>query len=57
MVRRLSVSAAVCMTRLPVGTEPVIDTLATPGCEARAAPVVPAPWTTLNTPGGKPASA
>ncbi len=56
MVTRLSVPAAVCITFLPVGTEPVTDTLATPGCAASKAPVAPRPCNTLNTPGGTPAS-
>jgi hypothetical protein len=41
----------------PVSGEPVKDTRRTPVCATRAAPTSsPIPWTTLNTPGGRPAS-
>jgi len=56
IVTRLREPAAVCITFLPVDTEPVSDTLATPGCSASSAPVLPRPCSTLNTPGGTPAS-
>jgi hypothetical protein len=39
-----------------VGTDPVSETLATRGSATSAAPTSPAPWMTLNTPGGAPAS-
>src|SRR5690242_6872472 len=44
------------MTLMPVAEDPVNVTLSTPGCATRAAPVAPAPVTTLSTPGGSPAS-
>ena len=48
-------SAAARPMRRAVGTEPVKEILATPGCETRAAPASsPMPWTTLRTPGGSP---
>ena len=41
----------------PVAVEPVKETLSTPGCETRWAPVVgPSPGTTLSTPAGIPTS-
>jgi hypothetical protein len=44
------------MTWIPLAVEPVKATLATPGWAARALPVEESPVTTLNTPGGNPAS-
>jgi hypothetical protein len=49
--------AAALITREPTAVEPVNATLSTPGCSASGAPAsAPKPVTTLNTPGGKPAS-
>ena len=54
---RLTRAAAAAWIALPVGTEPVNVTASTPGALTSAAPTAsPAPWTTLNTPGGMPAS-
>jgi hypothetical protein len=45
-------------TSAPTAVDPVNATLSTPGCAASAWPTAgPKPVTTLNTPGGKPASA
>ena len=45
-------------SRPAVGTEPVKQSRPTPGCAASGAPAsAPVPWTTLRTPGGRPASA
>jgi hypothetical protein len=50
-------SAAAVPTRRPAATEPVNVMCRTRGCRVRATPVVsPAPRTTLQTPGGSPAS-
>jgi hypothetical protein len=50
-------SAAARSIALPVSVEPVNVILGMPGCAAMAAPVTgPSPCTTLNTPGGMPAS-
>ena len=55
---RLIVPAATSCTRRPAATDPVNDTMSTPGCAASASPASgPTPWTTLNTPAGSPASA
>jgi len=43
-------------TAIPVGTEPVNDTLSVPGCSTSALPTWPAPVSTLSAPGGRPAS-
>ncbi|MNO65945.1 hypothetical protein D3C76_567220 [compost metagenome] len=43
-------------TAMPVGTEPVNDTLSVPGCSISALPTWPAPVSTFNAPAGKPAS-
>ncbi len=49
-------AAAAWMLR-PVATDPVNDRASTAGCSTSAAPAVsPRPCTTLNTPGGIPAS-
>ena len=49
--------AAPVITAEPTAVEPVNATLSTPGCSASGAPQSgPKPVTTLNTPGGKPAS-
>src|SRR5690606_21347786 len=54
---RFTVGAAFCATAMPARVEPVNDTIAMSGCEARAAPTVgPSPLTRLKTPGGTPAS-
>src|SRR5262249_7040476 len=51
-------SAAACATARPVAVEPVKAILSTPWCPASAAPTSrDSPVTTLNTPGGNPASA
>ncbi len=52
----LSVVAAAAMTRFPVGTEPVSEILAIPGCVESAAPTSPAPSTTEKSPFGAPDS-
>ena len=49
----MSVSDAAFITARPVGTEPISAIMATPGCDASAAPASRPPGTTLNTPGGK----
>ena len=49
-------SAALFITAMPVAVDPVKVTLSTPGSAVSAAPVSPAPVTTLKTPGGNPAS-
>jgi len=50
---RLRESAAARMTALPVVTSPVMETIATSGCDERAAPALsPWPVTTFSTPGG-----
>lgn len=48
--------AEAAMIRWPVSHEPVKAILSTSGWAERAAPVSPAPVTTLTTPGGTPAS-
>jgi hypothetical protein len=54
---RFTVSAAARDTSRPAAVDPVNDTMSTPGCAASAAPTTgPVPTTTLNTPGGRPAS-
>ena len=54
---RARCSAAPFITSLPVDVAPVNATLSTPGCATSGAPAPsPKPVTTLNTPGGKPAS-
>ena len=50
-VRRVPVPATARRMALPTSVEPVKATLSTPGWAARAAPVGPAPVTTLTTPG------
>src|SRR2546421_7549584 len=48
---------AACAIHFAVGTLPVNDTRAMRGSLTSLAPVVaPLPWTTLNTPGGRPAA-
>ena len=48
-------SEAAAITCRPASTEPVKLTIATCGCLAKALPIsAPAPFTTLNTPAGKP---
>ncbi len=44
------------MTRLPVPTSPVSETLATAGWRTSSSPARASPWTTLKTPSGTPAS-
>src|ERR671929_1476111 len=45
------------MIALPVVVSPVNETMSTPGWATSGAPAVsPKPWTTLNTPGGRPTS-
>src|ERR1041384_1704597 len=57
IVTRLFVAAAICITWRPTSVEPVNEILSTSGWRASAAPAVdPPPGTTLNAPGGKPAS-
>ncbi len=53
---RFVVGAAADITARPAREEPVMDTIATPGCSTRAAPTSAPPVTTLSTPGGRPAS-
>ena len=53
---RLQLPAAARMIFWPTSVEPVKAILSTPGCAASAAPASPKPVTTLNTPGGMPAS-
>jgi hypothetical protein len=53
---RLSVSAAVFITFLPVPVEPVTEIMRRSGCSTSAWPVSLPPVTTLSTPGGRPAS-
>src|SRR6059036_2681088 len=56
-VTRLLVSAAIFLTWRPTSVEPVNEILSTSGCRTSAAPAVdPPPQTTLNAPGGTPAS-
>ena len=56
-VMRVMLSMQAWPMSLPTSVEPVKLTLLTSGCETRGAPVPgPSPVTTLNTPGGKPAS-
>jgi hypothetical protein len=56
-VTRARCEAAPRMTARPVAVPPVKATLSTPGCSTSGAPASsPNPVTTLNTPGGKPAS-
>ncbi|MNF82551.1 hypothetical protein D3C84_648590 [compost metagenome] len=43
-------------TAIPVGTEPVNDTLSVPSCSISALPTAPAPLTTFRTPAGSPAA-
>ena len=52
----MSESAAVAMIRFAVLGPPVNETFPTPGCRTSASPADPAPWTTLTTPSGRPAS-
>src|ERR1043166_2310725 len=40
-----------------IGVEPTNDTAATLGCSSSRSTATLSPWTTLNTPGGRPASA
>src|SRR3954468_16618585 len=40
-----------------IGVEPTNDTAAILGCSSRRSTATLSPWTTLNTPGGRPASA
>src|SRR5258706_13414995 len=40
-----------------IGVEPTNEIAATFGCSSRRSTATLSPWTTLNTPGGKPASA
>ncbi len=56
MVAGISRAPACAATRAPVGTDPVSETLAQAGWAASAAPTSPMPCTTLNRPGGAPAS-
>src|SRR5688572_32123871 len=42
---------------LAIGVEPTNDTDATPGCVSSASTASLSPWTTLNAPSGRPASA
>ncbi|MNO47893.1 hypothetical protein D3C76_382170 [compost metagenome] len=42
-------------TAMPVGTEPVNETLSVPGCSINALPTRPPPVSTLSAPGGRPA--
>ena len=54
---RFTRAAADAWIARPVATEPVNEITSTCGCATTAAPTVsPTPWTTLNTPGGIPAS-
>ena len=53
---RVRFFAADAAMRLPVSVAPVKATLSTCGCSTRRAPTPPSPVTTLNTPGGNPAS-
>ena len=39
-----------------IGVEPTNDTAATCGCSSRRSTATLSPWTTVNTPGGRPAS-
>ncbi len=56
-VTRFMVSAPARKIALPTAVEPVNDTLAISGFELSSAPTTsPRPLTTLNTPGGRPAS-
>ena len=43
-------------TAIPVGTEPVNDTLWVPGCSTSPLPTWPPPVNTLSTPAGNPAA-
>src|SRR5690242_11141959 len=53
----VSCPPAAAATCRPVAPEPVKATRATPGCATSGAPAsAPRPWTTLNTPSGRPAS-
>src|SRR5471032_3208468 len=54
--KRVMFCTAAVPTSLPVGVEPVNEILLTPGCATSAAPHSRPPVTTLNTPGGTPAS-
>ena len=55
---RLTVPAAARRIALPVSVSPVNEILSMPGCSAIARPTTaPGPGTTLNAPGGRPASA
>src|SRR6185503_18430163 len=57
IVTRLLVSAAIFMTWRPTSVDPVNEILSTSGCRTSAAPAEePPPDTTLNAPGGRPAS-
>lgn len=44
------------ITFFPVGTDPVKETLSTPGCDDSKWPVTPPPWTIFRAPLGSPAS-
>ena len=50
---RLSVFAACSAIHLPVPTEPVSETMSTPGCSTIAAPASLPPATTFSTPLGR----
>jgi len=52
-VTRLSVCAALAMTRLPVATDPVKEILSMSGCSVIHAPSALPPASTLTTPAGK----
>jgi len=43
-------------TAIPVGTEPVNDTLSVPGCSIRPLPTLPPPVKTFSAPAGRPAA-
>jgi hypothetical protein len=54
---RLTVPAAISLTRRPARVEPVKDTMSTSGWAAMASPTTgPVPGTRLSTPGGRPTS-
>ena len=49
----MSVAAAAAAIRLPVSTEPVSETMSTPGCSTSACPAgSPWPQSTFSTPAG-----
>ena len=55
MFTRFTLAAAAVEIRRPVSTEPVKEILSTSRCSTRPAPATaPLPWSTLNTPGGRP---